>query len=201
MKTILSENTDKAAADVLKDEKPAIWVFSSSNGGTGSSSLLDRFNRGGGDKFGLFAARPDETDWANYNKWPVYSYALAIDTESDNGNKVIEPQMFDNTAELCYFLHTSAAGDCMVSRLDNDFAINAPLTTNPRNAGDDAFEWTKSLVGAGYKVIAKADDMLKEYVTDRLRYDISAYGLIGFEFETVMPDPNAQKSCSLKVLQ
>ena len=146
---------------------------------------LDCMNRmSGGNKFGAFAVRPDKKEWKNCNPWPVYSYTMAIDTESQKSGKISVYQMYDNTAELCYFLHTSAAGGTMVSQLDNDLQ-NPTFKDNPKKVADSEFEWTKSIVGIGYKAISKADDYLKSYVRTRLRYDLFGYGLLGFGFSRI----------------
>ena len=229
----------------LTVEHPSIWVFSSSNGGTSSSALLDvlymadrlykanvensdpylrlvlympktfidsnkensltygrnayatlwelnefrfdSFQRNDGKKFAAFAVQPDKIDWKGCLPWSVCSYVMAIDTESQSGN-VSKDQMYDNTAEMCYFLHTGAAGTTMVSRLDNDLSINGPYAHSPRTATNDSFQWEKFVVGTGYKAVTKADDFLKEYVRDRLHYDLFGYGLIGFDMEKILPE-------------
>ena len=229
----------------LNVEHPAIWVFSSSNGGTSSSALLDvlymadrlykanvanadpylrlvlympkefidvnkenaltygrnayatlwelnefridAFLRNDGNKFGSFAVHPDKTDWKDRAPWSVCSYVMAVDTESQSG-KVSLDQMYNNTAEMCYFLHTGAAGQKMVSNLDNDLSVNGPYAHDMRTATDDPFQWAKFIVGTGYKAITKADDFLKNYVRYRMHYDLYGYGLLGFDIEKILPE-------------
>ncbi len=229
----------------LNVEHPAIWVFSSSNGGTSSSALMDvlyladrlykanvanadpylrlvlympkafidvnkdnaltygrnayatlwelnefradLFQRNDGNKFGAFAVQPDKTDWKGRAPWGVCSYVMAVDTESQSGN-VSMRQMYNNTAEMCYFLHTGAAGKSMISQLDNDLSINGPYAHNLRTAMDDPFKWAKFVVATGYKAITKADDFLKDYVRCRLRYDLFGYGLMGFDIDKIIPE-------------
>lgn len=228
----------------LKMEHPAIWVFASSCGATGSSAILDvlymvdrmykthvensepylrlvlympksyidlnrdnapnyacnaystlwelnefRFDaviRNDGKKFGTFAIQPDKIDWTIISPWNVCSYVLAVDNESQNGIIPLE-QMYNNTAELCYFLHTGAVG-YMVGELDNLFLPYGPYAHSLRTPTDDNFQWTKFVVGAGYKAITKADDFLKDYVRTRLGYDLFGYGLLGFEMEQILPN-------------
>ena len=225
-------------------EHPAIWVFSSSNGGTSSSALLDvlymadrlykanvadtnpylrlvlympkafidvnrenaltygqnayatmwelnefrydAFQRNDGNKFGSFAVRPDKTYWKGCTPWNVCSYVMAVDTESQAGCVSLE-QMYANTAELCYFLHTSAAGQTMISNIDNDLSFCGPFAGNPKKVTDDPFQWTKFVVGSGYKAITKADDFLKDYIYRRLHYDLWGYGLIGLPMDKILP--------------
>ena len=229
----------------LEAEHPAIWVFSSSNGGTSSSALLDvlymadrlykanvanaepylrlvlympkafidvnpenaltygrnayatlwelnefrvdAFQRNDGNKFGAFAVSPDKTDWKACVPWSVCSYVMAVDTESQSGNVSLE-QMYNNTAEMCYFLHTGAVGKTMVSNLDNDLSLNGPYAHDLRTATDDPFQWSKFVVGTGYKAITKADDFLKTYVCNRMHYDLYGYGLMGFDIEKILPE-------------
>ena len=228
----------------LEVEHPSIWVFSSSNGGTSSSALLDvlylidrlykteianvdpdlrlvlympkafmDLNQGDmyntyalnaystlwelnafradavldndGKKFGAFAAQPDRREWANIIPWKVCRYVMAVDAESNDGRRVRIDQMYANTAETCYFLHTGAAGHTMVSRLDNDFSNSGPFYGTFRTSQTDRFKWSNFVVGSGYKAINKADDFLKEYVRKRFRYDVLGTGLIGPELRQV----------------
>lgn len=224
-------------------EHPSIWVFSSSNGGTSSSALLDvlylidrlykeeianvnpylrlvlympkafmdvnqknvnhyalnaystlwELNAfrtdavldNDGKKFGTFAVQPDRREWANFIPWNVCSYVMAVDVESNDGRRVRIDQMYANTAETCYFLHTGAAGHTMVSRLDNDFSNLGPFYGTFRTSQTDMFKWSNFVVGSGYKAINKADDFLKEYVRKRFRYDVLGTGLIGPELRQV----------------
>ena len=227
------------------EERPAIWVFASSNGGTSSSAILDVLylvdrlykthianvdpylrlvlympkpfidkNRenshvhalnaystlwelnefrtdailnNDGNKFGTFAAQPDNIEWSNLMPWNVCSFVLGVDAESQNGRVTLE-QMYNNTAEMCYYLHAGAGGLTMISRLDNDLSMCGPYAHTPRTAFDDPFQWEKFVVGAGYKTITKADDFLKEYIRRRFRYDILKYGLLGLQMHQVLPN-------------
>ena len=229
----------------IYDSLPSIWVFSSSNGGTGSSVLLDvlylvdrlykrhvadlnpylrlvlympkafidKNEKNGlnymrnsyatlwelnefrndavlnndGKKFGAFAAQPDRLEWSTIQApWQVCSYVMAVDVENQNGIRVRLDQMYANTAELCYFLHTGAAGQTMVADLDNDFSCGGPYWGQVSTSVIDPFSWSKFLVGSGFKAIVKADDFLKDYVRTRLRYDAHE-GLMGPGFEAVLP--------------
>ena len=227
----------------LDVEHPSIWVFSSSNGGTSSSALLDvlylidrlykteianvdpdlrlvlympkafmgvnqknvyhyalnaystlwELNAfrtdavldNDGKKFGTFAAQPDRREWADLLPWKVCSYVMAVDAESNDGRRVRIDQMYANTAETCYFLHTGAAGHTMVSRLDNDFSNLGPFYGTFRTSQTDMFKWSNFVVGSGYKAINKANDFLKEYVRKRFCYDVLGTGMIGPELRQV----------------
>ena len=234
----------------LQMEHPIIWVFSSCNGGTGSSALMDvlylvdrmykthvsdgndpylrlilympkvfidsniknalnygegayatlwelnefrvdALNHNDGKKFGAFAARPDKKGWTK-KPWPVCSYVMGVDVESQESGSVTKEQMYANTAELCYFLHTGSAGTSMVSALDNDLSVNAAYA-NPLHVKDDLFDWAKFVVGSGYKAITKADEALKNYVRTRLCYDLFGYGLMGHRMEQLLPNTDECK--------
>lgn len=234
----------------LQTEHPIIWVFSSCNGGTGSSALMDvlylvdrmykthvsggndpylrlvlympkayidvneqnastygesayatlwelnefrvdALNHNDGKKFGTFAARPDKKGWTR-QPWPVCSYVMGIDVESQESGSITKEQMLANTAELCYFLHTGSSGTSMISALDNDLSINAAYAT-PLHVNDDPFDWAKFVVGSGYKAITKADEALKNYVKTRLCYDLFGYGLMGHRMEQLLPNTDDRK--------
>ena len=239
----------------LAVEHPLIWVFSSSNGSTSSSVLLDvlylvdRLYKArvvdcnpylhlvlympkafmdvnemsvnyyalnaystlwelnafradavidnDGRKFGTFAVQPDRREWANLIPWKVCRYVMAVDTESDDGRRVRIDQMYANTAETCYFMHTGASGQTMVSGLDNDFETGGPFYGTYRTSQTDRFKWANFVLGSGYKAINKADDFLKDYVRRRFRYDVLGYGLLGPELRQVWPNQEDLK-CAVK---
>ena len=233
--------------DNLEVEHPSIWVFSSSNGGTSSSALLDvlylidrlykreianvdpdlrlvlympkafmDLNLGGvyntyalnaystlwelnafradavldndGKKFGAFAVQPDRREWADLFPWKVCHYVMAVDAESNDGRRVRIDQMYANTAEMCYFMHAGPAGQKMESLIDPIFCPGGPFYGTYRNSYTDKFKWSNFVVGSGYKAINKADDFLKEYVRRRFRYDVYGYGLIGLDFDKILPN-------------
>ncbi len=239
----------------MEVEHPAIWVFSSSNGGTSSSALLDvlymadrlykahvadvnpylrlvlympkafidansenaitygrnayatmwelnefrfdAYERNDGNKFGSFAVMPDKTDWKGKTPWSVCSYVMGVDTESQSGSVSLD-QMYANTAELCYFLHTGAAGKTMISNIDNDLSNNGPYAHSLKTSTDDPFQWTKFIVGSGYKAITKADDFMKEYVRSRIHYDLFGYGLLGLPMEKILRTPEERMAAAEK---
>ena len=141
-----------------------------------------------GNKFGAFAALPDRNEWAKLMSWKVCRYVMAVDVESQRGKVSLE-QMYANTAELCYFIHTGAAGGSMVSQLDNDFSNSGPYYGHYITSQTDQFKWSQFLVGSGYRAVTKADDYLKEYIKKRFLYDFYGYGLIGLKIEEILPKP------------
>ena len=139
--------------------------------------------RNDGERFGAFAAMPDFSGWEHLGAWPVCSYVMAIDTESQMGRITLD-QMYEYTAELCYFHHTDSAG--LLSRLENDMSPWGPYYRNAVKVIDDPSEWSRFLVAFGFRAIVKPDDLLKEYLRDRFRVDL--YGaLLGNDFEIVWP--------------
>jgi hypothetical protein len=227
----------------LKESKPLIWVFSSANGGTGSSALLDTLyiadrlfqkafqgdpfirlvlympqpfidrnsnsaqkdyyylnaystlwelnafrydstNDSDGKKFKYFSCVPDtDVDGANNcPNWNLYTYLMPIDIETKENRKLASlEELFENTAQMCFYLHKSAAGDAAVSALDNDLRQTKLFQTDSNND----FNWSKSLVAGGYRAIRKPNNELKDYITLRLRYDIFNYGLLGPKFNDI----------------
>ena len=142
-----------------------------------------------GKKFGAFAVQPDREEWSNLMPWQVCSWVLAVDTESNDGRRMMRlDQMYANTAETCYFMHTGAAGQTMADYLDNDFAPGNPFYGQYKETRSDAFKWSNCVIGSGFKTINKADYFLKEYVRRRFRYDLYGYGLIGLDFNKILPN-------------
>lgn len=235
------ENAGKTDKEKLEESKPSIWVFGSSNGGTGSSAILDvlyivdrvfqkkfnndpylrlilympkpfmakneenlnyplnafstfwelnafrydAMNENDGKKFQYFSCKPNEDGWETITgKWNVYSYMLAIDAETDKNRPINLDDLFINTAEMCFYMHISTAGDTMVSRLDNNIK-NTKLINSPRTDRLTDFKWTSSLIAAGYKAICKPDDLLIEYIKTRFLFDFYEYGLLGFTFDDI----------------
>jgi len=138
-----------------------------------------------GNKFGTFAIRPDKPEWRNLLPWPVCSYVIAVDTECHMGRMSLD-QMYENTAEMCYFMHAFSSGQTMISCFDNDFSIGGPYSGNPIISFPDQSKWSRFVMAAGLKSINKADDFLKEYVRKRFYYDIYR-GFLGSKFEDVWP--------------
>lgn len=140
-----------------------------------------------GKKFGAFAVRPDREEWRDLLPWQVCSWVLAVDTESNEGRRIPINHMYTNTAETCYFMHTGAVGQTIMNYLDAYFAPGH-LPWLYKETQFDPFKWLNFVIGSGYKAINKADDFLKEYVRRRFRYDVYGYGLIGLDFNKILPD-------------
>ena len=139
---------------------------------------FDAKNLNDGKKFKHFSCKPDEINWESIpGQWNVYSYMLAVDAETDKNKLIKLDDLFINTAELCFYMHTCTAGDTMVSRLDNDIN-NTQLINNPRTDTLTDFKWTKSLLAAGYKTICKPNDLLNEFIKTRFLSDFFSLGMI-----------------------
>jgi hypothetical protein len=234
---------EKFDEKLVEDVKPAIWVFASSNGGTGSSAIMDvlytidreyqysfksdpylrlvlfmpepfkkknpdnanyplnaystfweieAFRKDWSDenenKFKYFSVKTDKPDWANIKKWPVYSYILPVDAETEKGRTVDLDNLFLSTAEMCFYLHFGAAGGNAISKLDNDLRV----AKDKRFQVNDEY-WTRSVVSGGFKALVKPNDEFKEYLTKRFMYDLFDYGLLGFEFNEIHSDEKSQK--------
>lgn len=155
---------------------------------------LDRTQDNDGKKFGTFAVRPDiNSSWKN-DPWPVCTYVMAVDIESESGKLNDLDQMIDNTANLCYYIHTSSVGESMVSNLDNDFDTDKDFYKKVNHPQNEKFAWGYYVVGSGYKTLAKADNFLKEYIKRRFRYDLFGYGFVGKDFVEILPNDADQKA-------
>lgn len=159
---------------------------------------LDRTQFSDGKKFGAFAVRPDINSSWKEDPWPVCTYVMAVDIESEAGKLNDLNQMIDNTANFCYYIHSSCAGDSMVSNLDNDFDTDKDFYKKTNHPQNEKFGWAYFVVGAGYKTLAKADNYLKEYVRKRFRYDLFSYGLLGKKYLEILPDKSARIAAEKK---
>ncbi len=150
-----------------------------------------------GKKFGAFAVQPDKDRWAEIlTPWEVCSYVLAVDAESQNAVRVSIDQMYNNTAELCYLMQACPVGQAIAAHLDVVFCGGGPYYNGYEVSHPDERRWSKFLVGSGFKTIAKADDLLKEYVRSRFFCDFYSLGLLGPRFEEVLPTPDQQKEAA-----
>lgn len=146
---------------------------------------LNDGNKNSGNKFGTFAIRPDKPEWSHLLPWSVCSYVMAVDTECHMGSMSLD-QMYENTAEMCYFMHAFSSGQTMISCFDNDFSIGGPYSGNPTISFPDQSKWSRFVLATGLKSINKADDFLKEYARKRFYCDIYR-GFLGGKFEDVWP--------------
>jgi hypothetical protein len=112
-----------------------------------------------------------------------FSYCIPIDfyTEADN-NFRDKTEMFQNTAEMIFYLFKGQGGATLVSRLidgmTNIFANN----------------YLNYLIPSGYRALKKPEKEFTDYIEKRFVFELIMYGLLGSKLSDVFPDERALKS-------
>ncbi len=138
------------------------------------------------NRFRNFAVAPEKTEWQNIlgsKLWPLYSFIIPVDVETETNKPIAGgiDKLYENIAEIIFYMQASSAGGKMVSNLDNDLRV----FVGKDQSEDHPIPWTKTLIGAGYKVLRKADEEFESYLNARFLYDILDYGVIGRNFNDI----------------
>ena len=138
------------------------------------------------NRFRHFAVAPEKTEWQNIvgsKMWPLYSFIIPVDVETEKNKPIAGgiDKLYENIAEIIFYMQASSAGGKMVSNLDNDLRV----FVGKDQSEDHPIPWTKTLIGAGYKVLRKADEEFESYLNARFLYDILEYGVIGRNFNDI----------------
>ena len=108
--------------------------------------------------------------------FPLYKFVIPVDVETSFGTKIPLDSLYPTVAELIYYCNKGQAAQEMISAISNDQnQLLAALTENDRTP----FKWTRSLVPYGYRVIKKANDEFKKYMSTRALYEVLKYGVLG----------------------
>ena len=133
------------------------------------------FQQGVNDRFCHFAVDPNEPSGLPF---PLYKFIIPVDVETSFGTRIPLDSLYPTVAELIYYCNKGTAAQEMMSNISNDQnqLLNA-LTEN----SSTPFKWTRSLVPYGYRVIRKANDEFKKYMSIRAYYEVLKYGVLGEE--------------------
>lgn len=121
-----------------------------------------------GRKFGkLFVAPTVDLQVDRLNqKWPVFNFAICIDSTSEQESKFDDDQMYQNTAEMLFHWHQSEVQGPFISSFDNQL--------------QDQYLGKKQVpafITMGYRALQFPRELLKEYATVRFLYEFFKYGL------------------------
>lgn len=112
-------------------------------------------------------------DYHQFDTSVVYNpfmYCIPVDYQTDKGaNMGSLSNMYYNTAEMLYYIHSGPGAKSFRSMLDN--YINEIQTRSP-----EAF-----LIPMGYIALRKPEKDFEDYMHIRLRYELLKYGLVGSE--------------------
>lgn len=118
--------------------------------------------------------------------FPLYKFVIPVDVETSFNTKIPLDSLYPTVAELIYYCNKGQAAQEMMSNISNDQnQLLANLTENDRTP----FKWTRSLVPYGYRVIRKANDEFKNYMSTRALYEVLKFGVLGSE---MTDDPMAR---------
>ncbi|MBR5103057.1 MAG: hypothetical protein IKV05_00030 [Bacteroidales bacterium] len=107
--------------------------------------------------------------------FPLYKYVIPVDPETSKGAIIPLESLYPVVAELIYYSNMGQAAADMRSKNSNDQNVLDGLTTN-----ENSFcTWTQTLVPYGYRLIKKANDELRQYMSVRAKYEVLKYGILG----------------------
>ena len=128
------------------------------------------------DLYKYFNVRPEEIQNNSLDNFELFRYIIPVDTETTFNAQIDIDDIYKTVAEMMYYLNVGTFADSMVSNMCNYMnQLKDTIKPSPRSN----FEWTRSLVPYGYKVVKKANDALEKYARIRAIYEVLKYGLIG----------------------
>ena len=112
--------------------------------------------------------------------FPLYKFIIPVDVETSFGTKIPLDSLYPTVAELIYYCNKGTAAQEMMSSISNDQNQLTEVTENDRTP----FKWTRTLVPYGYRVIRKANEEFRKYMSVRALYEALKFGVLGEQ----MPD-------------
>lgn len=115
-----------------------------------------------------------------------FKYIIPIDSHFGNKSYKIDelPQI---TANISTHLHVGIAGSAQASDFDNELH-NITTQGTLQTRLDDKMNWFPFLVPVGYRTIQKPNQELKDYVVNRLQYEV-LNGLLGTDIQKTHENP------------
>ena len=110
--------------------------------------------QGRGNLFKHFSARPDSQADGTINNFPLFRYIIPVDKEKNINSRIELDNLYSTVAEMIYYMNVGTAANSMISDMSNH--MNQLTNTTPPTPRS-RFEWIRSLVPYGYRVIKKAD--------------------------------------------
>ncbi len=130
------------------------------------------FQQGVSDRFYNFSV---DHNGPTERTFPLYKFVIPVDVETSFNTKIPLDSLYPTVAELIYYCNKGTAAQEMLSSISNDQNQLNELTENNRTP----FKWTRSLVPYGYRVIKKANEEFKKYLSTRAYYEVLKYGILG----------------------
>lgn len=114
------------------------------------------------------AVRPDYVTFNDKHSYRPFEYCIPVDYQTDAGNVMGNiDNMYNNTAEMLFYVHNGAAARGFVSFLDNyqdgDLAMPAKCFNIPM----------------GYVALRKPVKDFQDYLSIRYQFEMLKYGVIG----------------------
>lgn len=140
-----------------------------------------------GNLYKYFNVRPEKELYEPRDNFELFSYIIPVDTETSFNTQIDIDDIYKTVAEMMYYLNVGTFADSMVNHNMCCYMHQLIDTIKPSTRSN--FEWTRSLVPCGYKVVKKANDALEKYARIRAIYEVLKYGLIG----TPIPEEAEEK--------
>jgi hypothetical protein len=107
-----------------------------------------------------------------------FSYCIPVDfyTEANN-NFRNKTEMFQNTAEMIFYLFRGEGGQTIVARLVD--SMTQTFTS---------INYLKYLIPSGYRALKKPEKEFNDYVEKRFMFELINYGLLGKKLSDVYPN-------------
>lgn len=147
----------------------------------------DRAREDAGEKFAPVSVEPqiDRGLQAANRKWPVFNFAVCIDSTTEQGATLTLDQMYRNTAEMLYYWHQGNTQGTMVAELDNE--LFKVYTNTPSGRPIPA------IVTMGYRALQFPEELLRDYMKKRFLYEFFDEGLLGKKYADAFPDQTKRR--------
>jgi hypothetical protein len=153
--------------------------------------LRDRYGpmdqEGTGERFKRVSVDPtiDADITAADRKWPVFQFAICVDSTTEQNSSMTDEQMYINTGEMLYYWHRGGTQEKMIANLDNE--LISSYASTPRNQAIPAF------VTMGYRALQFPDRLMREYFKRRFLCELFDDGIVGESYENAFPDEDERR--------
>jgi hypothetical protein len=106
-----------------------------------------------------------------------FSYCIPVDFYTESNNFRDKAEMFQNTAEMIFYLYKGEGGLTLVSRLID--GMTQIFTTD---------NYLNYLIPSGYRALKKPEKEFTDYIEKRFIFELINYGLLGKKLSEVFPN-------------
>lgn len=115
--------------------------------------------------------------------WPVFNFAICIDSTTEYGSTVTDEEMYRNTAESLYHWHVSDVQGKVLTGIDDE-KLTYPTTSKSGQV--------PAFVTMGYRALEFPENLMQDYLGSRFLYELFQYGLLGKSYVDALPNQDVR---------